>query len=518
MALVTWMLAVISSLLISIYLWTRSRYLYWKHHNVPYLPATPFIGNMLDIVLFRKCPAECFADIYNNKNFENEPIIGIHIFHKPGLLIKNLDLIKRILVKDFNSFSNRYSASDVHTDSLGGYNLFFVKNPIWKQMRSNITPIFTTGKMKQLFHLINDIGNKLNAHLLSLKMNSKTKSVCMDLKETSSQFTTDVIASAAYGVEANSLKNPEGEFRKNGRNIFTFTWARAIEFTTFFFIPELVPFFKFKVFSKESTEFLRSTFNYIMSERENSKQVRNDLIDVLINIKNSSKIKINNIDVKMDGDILVSQAALFFTAGYETTSSTMSFGFYELSKKPGIQQKLRDEIKATLKKCNGELTYEAVFGMEYLHMVVQEILRLYPPLPFLDRECDNIGEKGYSLEPVSEFTIPNKMPVYIPIYAIQRDEKYFPNPEEFNPERFAPENKDNIVPYSYMPFGIGPRACIGERFGMMQAKLGLIHFLKNHYVRPSVKSHEVMKLEKKALIIQSEGGILCDIIRDELTI
>lgn len=240
----------------------------------------------------------------------------------------------------------------------------------------------------------------------------------------------------------------------------------------------------------------------------------------------------------MEGDILVAQAAIFFTAGYETTSSTMSFALYELANAPEAQECLRQEIRDVLIKNNGEVTYDIILNMRYMHMVVQEVLRLYPPLPFFDRQCDvpSSDSKGYSLSPFSDFMVPDKMPVYIPIYAIQRDEKvrgwsnpsndfylnhycffqYYPNPNKFDPERFSPENKHNIVPYTYMPFGTGGRACIGERFGFMQAKIGLFYFLKNHYVKTSPKTLKPMRLEKRAMILQAEGGIYCDIVRDPL--
>ncbi|CAD7086710.1 unnamed protein product [Hermetia illucens] len=372
--------------------------------------------------------------------------------------------------------------------------------------------------MKQFFFLVNDIGKQLDKYLNALPLDEKKKAVNYEIKELCALFTTDVIASTAYGIEANSMNNPDSEFRQKGRIIFQFTPWRAFEFITFFFIPQLVSICKCKVFSNGATDFLRSTFNYILSEREKSKNTRNDLVDLLISVKKSAKLRINDVDVKMEGDILVAQAAIFFTAGYETTSSTMSFALYELANAPEAQECLRQEIRDVLIKNNGEVTYDIILNMRYMHMVVQEVLRLYPPLPFFDRQCDvpSSDSKGYSLSPFSDFVVPDKMPVYIPIYAIQRDEKYYPNPNKFDPERFSPENKHNIVPYTYMPFGTGGRACIGERFGFMQAKIGLFYFLKNHYVKTSPKTLKPMRLEKRAMILQAEGGIYCDIVRDPL--
>lgn len=508
---------VLGAVSVFIYRWYDQHYNYWKHKNLPHIPATSIFGNIKDVVLYRKSPADVFRALYNNKKTKDEPIVGVQFCHEPALIVQDPEIIKRILVKDFNYFANRYASSDPHSDSLGSYNLFFVNNPIWKQIRNHISPIFTSGKMKQFFLLVHNVAKNLDKYLMDHTLQSNP--ICRDIKEVCALYTTDVIASVAYGIEANSINNPESEFRKNGRHIFNFTPWRAFEFTAFFFVPKLVSIFKCKVFSAKSTKFLRSTFHYIIGERMKTKQVRNDLIDLLIGMRETTKLNINNKEVAFDGDLLVSQAAIFFTAGYETTSSTMSFGLYELAKNMEVQTRLREEIKEVLEEHKGEITYDIILNMKYLNMVLQEILRLYPPLPFLDRICElpESERKGYSLEPVVDFAIPNKTPVIIPIYALHRDEKYFPDPESFIPERFAPENKDNINPYAYLPFGTGGRVCIGERFGLMQARLGLFYFLKNHYVKMSSKTPKKMQLEKKALIIQSEGGIYLDIVRDPLT-
>lgn len=82
---------------------------YWKRNKIPYVPAKPIVGNLLDGLVFRKCVAEIFVDIYNDERAIDKPFVGIHFFHKPALVIRDPELIKRVLVKDFTSFNNRYS-------------------------------------------------------------------------------------------------------------------------------------------------------------------------------------------------------------------------------------------------------------------------------------------------------------------------------------------------------------------------------------------------------------------------
>lgn len=269
------------------------------------------------------------------------------------------------------------------------------------------------------------IGGELDKHLSSLPIDAKTKAIELELKDLNALYSTDVIATIAYGVRANSIENPNGDFRTNGRRIFYFTFYRSFEFTSMFFWPGWVNLFGFKFFSKKTSDFLRSAMNYIIDERMKTGVKRNDLIDVLVTFKqNAEKEPTDSKEFQLEGDALVAQAAVFFSAGFETTSATMSFGLYELSKHLDLQERLRNEIREYLQKNNGKVTYEMIQEMPYLNMVVLEVLRMYPALPFLDRECTlNQGERGYSLKPYCDFAVPNNMAVFIPIYAMQRDPK-----------------------------------------------------------------------------------------------
>lgn len=151
----------------------------------------------------------------------------------------------------------------------------------------------------------------------------------------------------------------------------------------------------------------------------------------------------------------------------------MGFAIYEMVKQPFIHNRLRDDIRKSLMKTNGEVTYELIMHeLPYLNQIINETLRMYPVLALFDRLCEMTdGNDGYSLEPYGDFKIPNGMPVMFPAYAMSYDEKFFHNPKLFDPERFSPENKDNIISGSYYPFGLGPHVCIGERFAMMQVKV-----------------------------------------------
>lgn len=164
----------------------------------------------------------------------------------------------------------------------------------------------------------------------------------------------------------------------------------------------------------------------------------------------------------------MSQIFIFFFGGFDTTASVTSFALFELAKNPNCLKKLQEDIDNTLKKHNYEWTYDCIQDMKYLSQVLEETLRLYPSVPFLMRKA----ARDYKI-PNSNVTLDKGTGVQVILYALHRDPKYFENPLQFDPERFTPEAKEKIIPYSYLPFGVGPRNCIGMRYGQLQSKIGL---------------------------------------------
>lgn len=132
-------------------------------------------------------------------------------------------------------------------------NLFFVRNPLWKRMRARLSSSSSIGKMKQMFALIADIGMELNKTMNTMSAESGGKTFCTEAKEFISRYTTDLIANCAFGVQANSLRDPNSDFRKNGKSIFHFNWYRTIEIYSIYFLPEIANLLNFKVRMMKST-------------------------------------------------------------------------------------------------------------------------------------------------------------------------------------------------------------------------------------------------------------------------
>uniref|UniRef100_B4MR39 GK21991 n=1 Tax=Drosophila willistoni TaxID=7260 RepID=B4MR39_DROWI len=496
-------LLLLTTLVAVFYFWQKWNYGFWERHGVKHSKPVPIFGN-LSRLLTGKTPFYMeLSDLHNKPEFEKEALIGMYLPTRPALLIRDLELIKTVMIKKFNYFSNRAMSTDPHNDPLGYNNLFFVRNPDWKDLRAKISPVFTSGKIKQMYPLMVEIAKDLETNL-----SKRSESSVLAIKDLCARFTTDLIATIAFGLKANSLNQLDSEFFKSNQAIFAPNLGRAFDFTIIFTLPALATLARVKVFSKKTSEFIRNSINYVLSEREKSGARRNDLIDILLAMKKEAAAHPDKPNRAKEMDYLVAQAAIFQTAGYETSSSTMTLTLYELAKNEELQDRLRAEITDYFGD-EDHVDYDKIQEMPYLTKVVNETLRKYPIVGYAERECTQPAEgERFSLKSYGyDMEVPNGMPVYVAVLAIQRDPQYWPDPDKFDPERFDPANRHNLNMDAYMPFGIGPHNCIGMRLGLLQTKLGLVHLLRNHRVLTCDKTVKNIVFAPKCPVILSKDEI-----------
>lgn len=155
------------TLMIIAYLYMTRKFNYWKKRGILQMTPTPFFGNFKECLFLKKAPAYFLKEIYDET--KELPYVGFYVLDKPFLLINDRELVKNILVKDFSYFSDRYIMADPN-DRIGYANLFFMRNPSWKTIRTKLTPFFTSGKMKKMFDLMLECGKHLDDYLDSLKL------------------------------------------------------------------------------------------------------------------------------------------------------------------------------------------------------------------------------------------------------------------------------------------------------------------------------------------------------------
>ncbi|GBP58407.1 Cytochrome P450 9e2 [Eumeta japonica] len=208
-----------------------------------------------------------------------------------------------------------------------------------------------------------------------------------------------------------------------------------------------------------------------------------------------------------EDDYLVAQAIIFFFGGFDTVSTAMVFLLYELAVNPDVQHRLREEIDGCHEMYEGKIEYDKINQLKYLDMVVSEALRKWPPFPFMDRICQkryNIGRPNGKAP--NDYYLQKGSVVGIPIWPIHHDPRYYPEPQRFDPERFSDENKNNIKPFTYLPFGIGPRNCIGSRFAITEIKAMTFDVLKHFELSPTPRTRIPVKLDNSSISLRIKGG------------
>lgn len=271
------------------YHWAKQRQTYWKRNNVPYIESLPLLGHFTWMVLLKENIAHVISRLYNHPNAKGQPYVGINVFHKPALLIRDPELIKQMAIKDFNYFVDHLAGADPVHDPVGSNNLFQQNNPLWKKLRAKLSPIFTSGKMKQMFYMVEKVGNDFNE---TLNKSMKNASVEIECHEYFGRFTADAISLVAFATEANCIKDPErSEFLYNAKNSFSNTPWNKFSLNSVFLLPELASILSIRSFDQNFENFIRRLFNEMMSLRIKNGGTRNDLIDCLIAIQNNSSVE-----------------------------------------------------------------------------------------------------------------------------------------------------------------------------------------------------------------------------------
>nr|ULR85518.1 cytochrome P450 [Spodoptera frugiperda] len=498
-------LVVLASLVLVIfsliyYLSTRNLS-YWKKKNVPHDDPLPLLGNYGTYILQKEHPGIMIQKLC--KKFKNEPYFGAYYGTEPALVVQDPEILKHVLTKDFYYTSGRESSKYSHGE-VTTQNLFFSSGDRWKVIRQNLTPLFSSLKMKNMFYLI----EKCAIGFEDMLDDEIKISNVIEARRTCSRYTMDCICSCAFGVESNTMAQKENNpFLLMADEIFESSRFRGFKIIFRAVWPSIFYRIGLQVFPSAINSFFFKLLTGIFESRGYKPSPRNDFVDQLLNLKKEdhitgeclSNVKTGGdkkIHLKVDDELLVAQCILFFSAGFETSANTMGFTLFELAKNPEVQQKAAEEVDEFMRRHNNKLVYDCVTELPYLEACMYEAMRMYPVLGILTREVmdDYVLPTGLKLD--------EGVRIHIPIYYMHYNPEFFPEPYKYNPERFMPGNKENINPNTYFAFGSGPRLCIGKRFSKMQVMSGLITFLKKYKVELADGMESELEFDPKTLLTQ----------------
>ncbi|KAK7793761.1 hypothetical protein R5R35_000958 [Gryllus longicercus] len=489
--------------------WSLRRAGYWRRRGVPGPAPAPLVGNLWPLLRLRVGPGDFVGDIY--RSAPDSPYVGFFILDKPCLVLRDPALIKRVLVRDFHAFAARHAAACPAVDPAGATNLFIARGRCWQLTRRALSPCFTAARLRALFPAM----QRRTAALADfIQASSAAPGRPLKAKDAVARGVTDLVGECLFGVEAHALRlGDAAAMRAHGRRIFGFSPRRALEILSVFFVPALVRPLGVEFFHRGSSAYLERVFKELLRARrqgdgEGEGPRRGDALDDLLALPGRVRAALAKDGDDARGDDatraatsdehLVGQAMVFFTAGFETTASTISVALFELARSPRAQGRLRAELAAARAR-HGGLSYDALNDAPYLNMVISEALRLYPSLPYVDRTCS----EAYPL--AEGLTLEAGTPVFVPVMALHRDERLYPRAHAFVPERWAAAA--DAAPPLYMPFGAGPRTCIGMRFALLAIKLTLAQLLLRFEVQPCAQTPTRLKVSPFGLFLKFYGGI-----------
>ncbi|XP_064625154.1 cytochrome P450 3A13-like [Lineus longissimus] len=463
----------------------------------------------------------------------------------PVIVTSDLDILKSVFIKDYNRFAarKRFQLAP-HPDDTERVNMFFAEGQKWKRQRCIMTPSFSTTKMKQMSPLL----NRCIGSMMDVLEERQNEGGPFDVYKNFQALTLDAISSVGFGLDVDSQHDQENVFLQKCRQVFKDvipgTRTRPLFFiliivATIFpglnkYCHRLHHFFHKVGIDLDARYWMQSTAGDIIKQRKEEKYIPNhiDFIQIMLDAEadevrdnllemtkddvtsqkgdekdklnesdsDSSKPQKKSIEKKLTISEMKANCELFLLAGYETTSTALAYAAYQLAINETVQRKLQEEIDEHLEP-NVRPDYYTIRGLEYLDMVVSEVLRMHPIAPVVvGRTClEETTIKGINIE--------KDVTVMADVASVHYDpEQWGPrDPNIFDPERFRPELKATRHPMAYLPFGAGPRNCIGMRFGLLELKLALASILQKYHINRCPETEVPLQTIEAATICPKNG-------------
>lgn len=365
--------------------------------------------------------------------------------------------VKEAFIRQFSNFSDRVVPSVFKNNGLQQSLVQMGKAEGWKEVRSCVSPMFSTGKMRTMYETVKD---KIDEFMIIVEEHS-ANGARFDIYDDFQALTMDVIGKCAFAIESNCQRDRNEIFYTRAKEMFNQIDMKAnLLVPLSIFVSELSWLWKYfyplSAMAAAEQPLLDGLGRVYDQRKAEGSSDSYDILQLLLNKEETPGKGLSRTQV-------IENCFAFLLAGYETTSTALGYCAYLLATHPEIQEKLFQEIKET--KDQHGLTFDSIHSMKYLDAVFKESLRIYPPvINFTSREC--VADTT-----VNGIFIPKGTWIFVPPYTMHHRESHWPNPSKFEPERFLDWDDKSSV--NWVPFGIGPRFCVGMRFAEMEFKMTL---------------------------------------------
>ncbi|KAL1438655.1 hypothetical protein MTO96_047849 [Rhipicephalus appendiculatus] len=524
----------VAALLLFIVHWLmkrRDHFNFFKKCGIPGPPPNIIFGNILE--MYKKSPTKAYREWIEKYG----DVVGYFNGYRPVVLVADLDLLRNIQVKDFQDFTDRallFQAKRPASPQNKG--LLQLTSTRWKEVRSVLTPSFTTSKLKMMSPGIISAVEKLVSKVDRKAATGEE----FEAGEMYAALALDVICKSAMGIDYNLQDQPRHGFLLFCRMLFgcafSFiavilnafpSWESGLRFINSHWL-------RYQNGGVHPFIDVQEKCKRIVTQRQQDSSLRQkDLLQLMIDAKDAhvdldtvtsaqlTAAEDNDLELQnkaagggarrdlsvfnkavLDDDDITQNAFVVLVGGFETTSNSMALVTHMLINHPEVQEKVREELLSVVGP-DEAITYNTIQNLPYMNSVIQETMRLYPPaFAVVTREA--VVDKQYG-----KFRIPAGTAVMAAAEYIHRDPRHWENPDEFDPERFLPENKSKINTMAMQAFGNGPRNCIGMRFAHMELRYTFAHILQKYRLEKTENSEkDPPNIDMNPLILRIKKGVI----------
>ncbi|NP_001072667.1 cytochrome P450 family 4 subfamily V member 2, gene 2 [Xenopus tropicalis] len=462
-------------------------------------PNYPLIG---DALFLKNNGGDFFLQICEyTESYRLQPLLKVWIGTIPFIVVYHADTVEPVLSSS-KHMDKAFLYKFLHPWL--GKGLLTSTGEKWRSRRKMITPTFHFAILSEFLEVMNE-QSKILVEKLQTHVDGESFDCFMDV----TLCALDIISETAMGRKIQAQSNRDSEYvqaiykmsdiiqrrQKMPWLWLDFLYAHLRDGKEHDKNLKILHSFTDKAILERAEELKKmgeQKKEHCDSDPESDKpKKRSAFLDMLLMATDDAGNKMSYMDIREEVDT-------FMFEGHDTTAAALNWSLFLLGSHPEAQRQVHKELDEVFGKSDRPVTMDDLKKLRYLEAVIKESLRIYPSVPLFGRTVtEDCSIRG--------FHVPKGVNVVIIPYALHRDPEYFPEPEEFRPERFFPENASGRNPYAYIPFSAGLRNCIGQRFALMEEKVVLSSILRNYWVEASQKREELCLLGE--LILRPQDGM-----------
>ncbi|PSP77733.1 cytochrome P450 [Halobacteriales archaeon QS_1_68_20] len=395
----------------------------------------PLVGNTIQYVRnpfdFRQECVEKYGDVVYMKNF------GVEVY-----MLAHPEYFQRVLVSEADEFTKHQITRD-RVGKVFGNGLLLSRGDFWERQREYMQPMFRPERVQTYAEMMTGFGER--------KIDEWESGETYELKRQMKELTLQITIKALFGID---LKYDDSGLGYAIEDLFAKFEPSKMVFP--YWVPTPT-----NIRLKRAKKRLENSLDDMIERRRAADDLGEDLLSRLIDANAGDMMTDREMKDEMINMVL---------AGHETTGLVLTYTLYLLSEHPEIRRELVEEVDEVVG--DETPTTEHLEEMDYLEQVLNESMRLYSPTHTIAREpLEDVEFDGY--------TIPEGSYVALSAYVVHHDDRWYDDPFQFKPERWTDDLEDELPGCAYVPFGAGPRRCIGDHFGWMEARLLLVQLLQN---------------------------------------